>query len=38
LKAYIDDVKVSEIPTCLIPTALTTSNPTTTGFDLGWMA
>jgi hypothetical protein len=33
---YIDDVKVSEIPTCLIPTALTTSNPTTTGFDLGW--
>ncbi len=33
---YIDDVKVSEIPTCLIPTALTTSNPTTTGFELGW--
>ena len=33
---YIDDVKVSEIPTCLIPTALATSNPTTTGFTLDW--
>ena len=33
---YIDDVKVSEIPTCFMPTSLLASNSTTTGFDLGW--
>jgi len=33
---YIDDVKVSEIPTCLMPTAPQASNPTPTSFDLGW--
>ena len=33
---YIDNLSVYTTPTCLKPTALTTSNPTTTGFDLGW--
>ncbi|MCK9162892.1 MAG: fibronectin type III domain-containing protein, partial [Bacteroidales bacterium] len=33
---WIDDIKVSELPTCFMPTALLASNETTTGFDLGW--
>ncbi|MEM6964136.1 MAG: choice-of-anchor J domain-containing protein [Bacteroidota bacterium] len=33
---YIDDVIVEEIPACLVPSALTATNITTTGADLGW--
>ncbi|MDY4789766.1 MAG: choice-of-anchor J domain-containing protein, partial [Bacteroidales bacterium] len=33
---WLDDVTVDYIPSCPKPTALTASNPTTIGIDLGW--
>ncbi|MDR0971174.1 MAG: choice-of-anchor J domain-containing protein [Bacteroidales bacterium] len=35
--AYIDDVEVSLIPSCLIPTDLLVSNATTTSVDFSWV-
>ena len=34
--AYIDNLEIGNVPTCLKPTNVTTSNPTTTSINLSW--
>ncbi len=36
--AYLDEVSVSETPSCVAPTSLTATNITATNADLGWTA